>query len=285
MRMGPNDIVLLEEGDPNSGFRTQNVPGHTARSVLVDEGKALVLRAALVNVTHGSYTEDGDPATLLVFEFTFISIERTRRFSSATITLTFDDASDNVRNRPEINEICPSGKFAINKTTSKRDLKQSVNAGLNGTFLGLGGQVGHTWETSKVEETSHATTLIGLKRVVGGWGKDYRAIFKLDEDEVTKEGIPSFLRTAVLLKRRDDVPFRFTIEVDTDVDFGSKIKRLFGRKNTDPIDPVELDDKTDLEELGIMSLDPKKIDLENMRDLNIRKEADVIIATRLEVPA
>ncbi|ETS78895.1 hypothetical protein PFICI_08748 [Pestalotiopsis fici W106-1] len=283
--MGSDDIVLLEEGDPNSGFRTQNLPGDKARSVLIDEGKALILKATLVSVTHGSYTEDGDPATLLVFEFTFISVERARRFSSATITLTFDDASENLRNRPEVVAISPSGQFAINKTTSSRDLKQSVNAGLNGTVLGVGGEVGYTWETSKVEEKSHATTLIGLKRVVGGWGKDNRVIFKLDEDEITKEGIPSFLRTAVLLKRRDDVPFRFTIEVDTGVDFGSKIRRLFGRKNPDAIDPVELDDETDLEELGITTLDPNKVDLDNMRDLNIKEQADVIIATLIQVPA
>jgi len=128
--MESRDILLLEEGDPNSGFRTKNGPGEKARSVLIDRGDALVLRAALVSITHGDFTADGDPATLLVFEFTFMTMKASRRFTSGKIILTFDDASGNVKNRPEVVSISPAGSFAINKTTSTRDVKQSAHATL-----------------------------------------------------------------------------------------------------------------------------------------------------------
>lgn len=52
------------------------------------------------------------------------------------------------------------------------------------------------------------------------------------------------------------------------------------------MDPVELRGETNLEELGIASLDPKAedVDLTNMQDIDIGKKADVVLATLLDVP-
>ncbi|PMD53608.1 uncharacterized protein K444DRAFT_618802 [Hyaloscypha bicolor E] len=285
--MEPVEILLLEEGDPNSGFRTKNVPGDKARAVLIDRGDALTLRAALVSVTHGDFTPNGDAATLLIFEFNFLSVKSARRFTSGMIILTFEDASGNVKNRPEVSAIAPAGSFAINKSTSTRDVHQTFNASIKGNAAGAGGDLGYVWDTSKVEETQHATTLVGMKRLFADFGKDNGVIWTLEEDKVKKQGIPSFLRAAVLLRRKDDVPFRFTISVDTGVDFEGKMRRLLGLEKPDPVDPVELDGETDLEDLGISSLDPSvvDVDLTNMRDMDIGKHADVVLATLLKVPA
>jgi hypothetical protein len=285
--MEPVEILLLEEGDPNSGFRTKNVPGDKARAVLIDRGDALTLRAALVSVTHGDFTPNGDAATLLIFEFNFLSVKSARRFTSGKIILTFEDASGNVKNRPEVSAIAPAGSFAINKSTSTRDVHQTFNASIKGNVAGAGGDLGYVWDTSKVEETQHATTLVGMKRLFADFGKDNGVIWTLEEDKVKKQGIPSFLRAAVLLRRKDDVPFRFTISVDTGVDFEGKMRRLLGLEKPDPVDPVELDGETDLEDLGISSLDPSvvDVDLTNMRDMDIGKHADVVLATLLNVPA
>lgn len=281
-----HDIPLLEEGDPNSGFRTKNAPGSKARGLLVDRGDALVLRSALVNVTNGDFAPQGDGATLLIFEFTFLSMKNSRRFKSGKITLRFEDASGNVRNRPVVHKIAPEGNVAINKTTSTREIHQAINAGIKGEAVGTGGELGYVWETTKMEETDHATKMAGTKRLLSDFGQDDSVVWSLEEDPVKKQGIPSFLRAAVLLRRRDDVPFRFTIAVETGVDFEGKFRRLLGLDKPDPVDPVELDQETDLEELGIASLDPKAadVDLTNMQDIDIRKKADVVLATLLEVP-
>jgi hypothetical protein len=169
--MEPIEILLFEEGDPTSRFRTKNVEGDKARSVLIDRGDVLALRARLASITHGDYTPNGDAATLLVFEFNFLSMKQSRRFKTAKIILTFDDASGNLKNRPEVVAIAPAGKFFINQTIDKRDVKQSVNTSLNGSVAGVGGSVGYVWDMSQTKETDHATTLVGTKRLFANWGK------------------------------------------------------------------------------------------------------------------
>ncbi|KAI0436567.1 hypothetical protein F4803DRAFT_541814 [Xylaria telfairii] len=277
------EILLFEEGDPNSGFRTKNAEGDKARGVLIDRGDVLALRARLASVTHGDYTPNGDAATLLVFEFDFLSMKQSRRFKRAKIILTFEDASGNLKNRPEVVTIAPAGKFFINKTIDKRDVKQSANISLNASAAGVGGSVGYVWDMSQIKETDHATTLVGTKRLFADWGKDNGVIWNLEEDGIKSAGIPSFLRAAVLLRRRDDVPFRFTIQVETSVDFEGKLRRMLGMEKPDPIDPVELDNDTNLVDLGIASLDPNMdgVDLENMGGMDIGRNADVILASLL----
>lgn len=281
------NITLSEEGEPNSGFRTKNVPGDKARAVLVDQGSALIAKAVLANVTHGDFTEDGDAATLLIFEFTFTSMKpSSHRFASGKIILTLDDASGNIRNRPEVVKISPTGTFAINKTTSVKDVKQSVNTAIKPEAMAVAaGELGYVWEATEVKETKHSTALIGIKRLLGEYGKENCVIWSLEEDKFEKQGIPNFLRTAVLVRRKDDVPFCFSIQVETGVDYGGKIRRFLGMEKADPVDPVELDDETDLDDLGITSLDPTTFDSRNMQQMDIDKHSDVIMASLLSIPA
>jgi hypothetical protein len=280
----PIDVFLLEEGDSNSGFRTKNAPGDEARRVLVDRGQSMVLRAALVSVTHGDFTPDKDAASLLIFEFNFLA-RGGRRFTSADITLTFHDESGNVKNRPEVWAIAPEGHHSINKTVSVKDVKQGFNAGLSGGAAGVGAELGYVWETNQTKSTEHATTLKGVKRLLEvDWGRDNSVVWSLEEDHKKKQGIPSFLRAAVLLRRRDDVPFSFTIAVDSGADAGGKFRRLLGREKPDTVDPVQLDEQTDLEDLGIATLNPDTVDLTTMKDLDLAKHADVVLATPLDLP-
>lgn len=281
------NIILSEEGEQNSGFRTKNVPGDKARAVLIDQGNALIAKAVLVNATHGDFTEGGDAATLLIFEFTFISMKpSSHRFTSGKIILTLDDDSGNTRNRPEVVKISPTGTFAINKTTSIRDVKHTVTTSIKPEAMtAAAGELGYAWEATEVKETKHATALIGIKRLLGDYGKDNCVIWSLEEDSFEKQGIPSFLRTAVIVRRRDDVPFRFSIRVETGVDSGGKLRRFLGMEKADPVDPVELDDETDLDELGITSLESTTFDSKNMQQMDIGKYADVMIASLLSIPA
>jgi len=283
------DILLFEEGDPRcreATYRTKNAPGDVARNVLIDRGETLVLRASLASVTHGDFTPDGDAASLLVFEFNFLSMNSGRRFKKACITLTFNDASGHLQNRPEVWAVAPQGKVAINKTTSTKDVKQEFKAGISAGAAGASGELGYVWEASQVKEKVHATTLTGVKRLLNeNWGKDNAAIWTIEEDSVTKCGVPSFLRAAVLLRRRADVPFEFLIDVEYDTDLKGVFKRLMGQEKPDPVDPVQLGGDTDLDELSIATLDPGTVDLTNMKEMDIGKQADVVLATLLTLPA
>ncbi|EMR66464.1 hypothetical protein UCREL1_6536 [Eutypa lata UCREL1] len=276
------DIVLVEGGDPHGAFRTRNAPGDKARSLMVDRGKALILQARLVSVTHGHYVPDGDFATLLVFEFKFSNVRG--RFTGAIISLSFEDASGQVTNRPYVAQIAPMGSWAINKTTKSRDIYQRVEAGVGSGVPGATYDLSYAWETSQVKERQHATKLDGIKRLFADWGKENGVVWNLKENPDKKDGIPNFLRTAVLLRRCDDVPFYFTISVDSSVDFEGKLRRFLGIEKPDAVDPIELDGETDLEGLDIATLGPEKVDVANMSNMDIASIADVSIATSVTVP-
>lgn len=277
------DVFLFPQGDEGSAFRTKNSPGETFRRVLIDRGEALIARATVVGITNGTLNSDDDPATLLVFEFRFVSMKSSRRFIRSTITLTFEDASGNPKLHPEVYRIAPEGSFALNKTTTVKNIKQSANAGLNAGFSGVGGNAGYVWEMEESKDRDHWTRLSGVKKLLlREYGDDNAVIWSLEENKDKMDGIPSFFRAAVLLRRLDDVPFRFTIKVRTDVDFISEIRTLVGLEKPDPVDPVEIDPNVDPKDVRVASLDPKKVDLTNMEALNLGEHADVVIATMLQ---
>lgn len=278
------EVVLLPEGDGGSGFRTKNEPGQKFRKDLVDRGEALIAKAGIVNVTHGTLTaDDEEPATLLVFEFRFISMKSSRRFVRATITLTFEDAEGSSKLDPEVYRIVPEGSFSLNKTTSVKTIKHSANAGLNAGVSVASANAGYAWEMEEPRSRDHYTRLSGVKKLLGrAYGDSNSVIWSMEENDERKDGIPSFLRAAVLLRRKDDVPFRFTIKVRSDVDFVSEIKSLFGYEKPDPVDPVDINPELDPKDLRVATLDPIKVDLTNMDALNLREQADVVVTTLIQ---
>lgn len=287
------EILLLPQGDEGSAFRTKNVDGQLARRVLVDRGDALVTRASLIAINHGTLTPDneetgelGEPATLLVFEFRFLCLRQSRRFCHARVTLIFEDASGNPGNQPEVHRMCPEGAFALNKGTTTRNVKHGVHSGLTAGLGGIaGGDLGYEWAMESTHNKAHYTSLLGTRRMIdrNNMGRDNAVIWALDEDKQTHAGIPSLFRAAVLLRRVDDVPFRFTIKVHTEVDFIGTLRSLVGLERSDPVDPVEIGPGTDLKALRITSLGSSGIDLANLDIVDLKQQADVVLATELNV--
>ncbi|KAI0005737.1 hypothetical protein F4779DRAFT_34441 [Xylariaceae sp. FL0662B] len=284
--MEPFDIPLLPKGEEGSGYRTTNEQGKTARNTLIDGGgliDGLVLRAKLVEVTHGQFWPGGDLATLLVFEFDFIGMKG-RRFVAGEITITFEDVDRDPERRVQIHKIAPKGTYRINKTATEKTIKHAAHGTLKGEYMGGGGETGYAWEMEQTKSTPHWVNFTGMLRCFSGNGRDDTAIWRFEEDNRAerKEGIPSFLRAAVMLRRSEDAPFRFTIKAQTEVDFKSRIETFFGRKTPEPIDPVDLDNSTDIDELGIDSLDPQSANLDKMKTLDIDAHGRVVIASLMQ---
>jgi hypothetical protein len=85
-----------------------------------------------------------------------------------------------------------------------------------------------------------------------------------------------------MLRRIDDVPFQFTIKVQTEVDFVGSLRSLLGLERSDPVDPVEIGTNTDLKGLSINSLGPT-VNLTHLDILDLNKQADVVLATELNM--
>ncbi|KAF7919272.1 hypothetical protein EAE99_008574 [Botrytis elliptica] len=273
------EVTLYPQGEDGSGFRTKNEKGKTLRRTLVDRGDILVMKAFITGITHGKLkAQDDDYATLLVFEFCFVSEKSSRRFIHATITLTFEDADGNKELNPEVYRIAPEGQIALNKTTTTRRVTFGANAGINAGISGASGNLGMNWEMKEEQTRDHFTRLSGRTRLLGReYGPEDSAIWSLEEskDKNKKDGIPSFLRTAVLLRRQDDVPFRFKLKVATDVDFVGEVRSMLGLEKRDPIYPVEIGPETKPAEFRIDSLDPETYDLTNLDALDLSKEVDI----------
>lgn len=97
----------MVRNDPNNPIQ---------RNVIVDRYSSYSVKARLVNVVHGRKSRDTDiPMSLIILDFLFIPLKRTRRIKSAKISLQFM-AERNERNDepdPIVSAIAPYEKFAL----------------------------------------------------------------------------------------------------------------------------------------------------------------------------
>lgn len=282
------EIDLLPEGKEGAEFRTQ--PPETFRKVVVQShrGDALLTRATVDSITHGSISPGGDPATLLVLEFRFISMQSSRRFTNCSITVTFEDAGGVVELQPEVYKVAPEGVFAINKTSTVSEVQKRASVGAKAGSSSLGTSVGYEWNLKEPQKKDHYGRLRGSKKILDEGETDNAVVWSMQEDDTPgkKEGIPTFLRAAILLRREADVPFSFLITIRSKVDFKtgleSDLRSLFGNKKVKEVNPVKVDSGIDPKHLRVKSLDPDKVDFSNMDTISLIDYADVTIASLVE---
>ncbi|KAK6330872.1 hypothetical protein TWF718_003069 [Orbilia javanica] len=273
-------IFLVQEGDGGSSYRTKNEEGSNYRNHLIDSGETLVTQADIKHIAHGTLRQDGDLATLLVFEFRFIStsLKEKRRFKSASITLKFEDVGGDERLEPEVFRIAPENSHYLNPTTRTRDISHSFGGGVFGGLDIAGAELGYEMEFHETKLSNHATRLSGMKRVSGrSYGNPNTVIWSLRENTHMKDGIPSFLRTSILLRRKHGAVFRAFITVETIVDFKTEVRRLTGREGTDPVDPFDIDPDLEYPE----DLKTAKINLDSLEDLDLMSMGGVIVAKEM----
>ncbi|TRX93640.1 hypothetical protein FHL15_005612 [Xylaria flabelliformis] len=284
MKDEPLLIILNEEPIEDGEFRTRNSEGQRFRPNLVDRGNSLSTQVDIVGITHGKFSKTPDFATLLVFELRFLA-KGGRRFKKATVMFQFEDAGGSTARDPVVHAIAPKDRSALNKTDRVRNVKWGVNATANVGMDAAGAQMGTQWEVEEIKNQTYYTAVSGEKRLMRRdfTGEANTAIWTLEENEYKSDGIPNFMRTTVLLRRPQNVPFSFVVKVNTDVDFIGEIKTLFGRERKDPIDPVEIDPTNRPESRAtISSLDPKLHRLDEMDRLNLKKAGAVMVAMLLD---
>jgi len=284
--MGDQLVVnLLEEPIEEGEFRTKNKSGEKFRPILIDRGNQLLTKVDIVSITHGELAESDDLASLLIFEARFVATGG-RRFKSASVIFRFEDSEGQLSRDPVVHAISPDGKWALNKTEKVQNVKWGANVGINAGIEPVGVEAGVLWEVEEVKSREFYTAMTGVKRVMrkGFFGEENVVIWTLEENNDKEDGIPSFLRAAVLLRRPYDVPFTFTVKVKADVDFIGEVKTLFGLEKKDPIDPVEIDPGK-ISKMGystVKTLDPKIHDLKEMDNLILEEVAGVTVITVLD---
>jgi len=263
------DISLVETGDDGSSFRTENDPSAPfQRSNYVERKGAIDIRCSCLDVIHGQFSsESGVFATLIVLQFRFDARKRARRFQSADISLEFKGMKPG-ESGPEVYGIAPVGKMSLVPTTQTEAVtrKAGLQIGAAAPTGGITATGSVGWKKCVTRDTSDDTTVIGSIDLKGrNWGPSNCASWTLLENETAKTGIPSSIRTAILLKRKDEMPFQCVVKIDALVDAKSRLERMFGGKGREPKDdPVLFDPEIEptnklrkyaLEELGSFDLE------------------------------
>lgn len=267
-------IDLYEVADSGAGgtFRGKG-DRNVYPKLLMDGGEKKQVKAKLVRVIPGTFDEDGDPAALLVFEFYFY-MPSGRRFKHSLITITFEDEKGPSSLDPEVYRISPEGRFAINKEKDSKDVSHGVDAAVNGGVLGFNLDVGYHWKMERKVERDHSGTLHGMSRRFKTFGEETSAVWELEEDPVKNEGIPSFLRTAVLLRLDDESDkFQFTVEIET-----RESKLFWGSKTSSrKINPFSIDPTS------ITVAKKEKVDTANLGEVELSSQYVVKLATPITV--
>lgn len=237
------DIMLNPGGDEGSSFRTRNDPSAPYQRTNVTERKgALDIRCTCLDVIHGLVSPDADEfATLIVLNFRFDSRKTARRILAVNITLQFapEKAGDP---EPEVFQIAPYDNMVMVRTTQTEGKTTMAGVSLGAPPLvgvELGAELG--WERSVTRETTDATRVIGSIDLLGRtYGNADSASWSLIENSTTKTGVPSTMRTAILLKRQDEKPFRCDFKIEAKVDAKSSMERSFqkmfgGRPKDNPL--------------------------------------------------
>jgi hypothetical protein len=283
---------LADDAKAGTGghYRHKNPPGKTYRRVLLNRGDTLSARVRLALLGHGTITPNGEEASLLVFDFSLVSNRETQRFVRASFQFVFRDAAGDEDMDPDIYRIAPEGMFTIDARADPKNVKNNFNLGANLGLPNGGFNAGAGRETEKVKIKAHSVRLEGERRVLDkDWGDDNAVIWTMQEDADEKKGTPSFLRGALILRRKPGRQFAFSLEAETEGNFRVRdaIKKLchFGtREHCVPVvedsvitAPTHVLDAEDL----LLSEYVKKIDWSNLHALKLHE--DVVVHTMTAV--
>ncbi|KAL6831796.1 ankyrin repeat-containing domain protein [Trichoderma camerunense] len=261
------DLVQVADVDADGTYHARDDKGKRFPQLLVDDGTKTQVKGKIMTAVHGTLKEGGDPASLLIFEFNVTSFNG-RRFKKATITITFEDGKGTSANDPEVYDLSPVGLYTLNKVTNSKDITHAIDAAINANPISaVGGTLGYHWTMSQTTHETHSAMLNGLSRRFKSYGEETTAMWVMTEDPVERAGIPSFLRTVVILRHDKDEcgEFRFSLEIDV-----AENKTLFYGKSKPSrmIKPLVLDpniiattqaEGIDIKELGALSLDSETI--------------------------
>ncbi|KAK8194931.1 uncharacterized protein BKA78DRAFT_308686 [Phyllosticta capitalensis] len=272
------DIGLNPAGDEGSSFRTQNDPAAPyQRGNLIERRGAIDIRCTCLDVIHGLLTPENfeELATLIVLKFNFDSRRRARRIATANIKIEFSSSEPNYSG-PEVLKIAPFGSMAMVPTTAQKEEKRIASFTLGAPPL-AGFQAGTElgWERAVTSETMDQTRIIGSVDLRGrNYGPPNSISWTLLENETQATGVPTIMRTAILLKRRNEAKFQCTVKIDAKVDWKSSLGRMIGAKPKD--DPVlfdpELDPTNRLQTYDVLNI--AAVDLEEIAGVSFMKVYD-----------
>jgi hypothetical protein len=246
-----------DDDDDDFNFRIRN-KGEIQREYITgyDRNEVVVVLGRRKDVVHGFM--DGStkrPCTIVVFDWEVQKRHLEKRFKHVQIKVLF--ASEGHKGDafydPIVREMAPQGSYfmlhTVQKVEEKKGGEVSAQAGPP-----AGGSAGAkiTYELTTSTDRNDYIRVNGYPRVDNSRGgarnKPNAVEWNLFENVTQRSGVPTLVRTAVLLERHegDDTQFTATVsvkeKVDSATDVVRKVKEIAGRIPKD--DPVIFDPNT-----------------------------------------
>jgi hypothetical protein len=290
---------IFEECDPigDGSLKEHNYPsGEVQRHKITQRGVDSDFRVTVTLITcvHGTLsTEDPTPATLMIFEYHLSCTKKNHVFDAVKTNFKFDYeavkkpfSAAPSQARPSVIALAPfrtTERFDLCTAEIRKKVAREVKANLGVA----GGPVTSTIEgtlSSETEETRQQS-YFGEGQADVEWDsrskRNYGVWWDIRHNDSQGHGVPSIFRTAILLKRDNNEPFRakFTCLVKGGIIFELK-QKILGL--VDPDDPINFDPHAspiggtglDLNNLSNLA-DGKKLDalayvwgLEPLRDVD-----------------
>ncbi|CAG8956332.1 hypothetical protein HYFRA_00003712 [Hymenoscyphus fraxineus] len=254
--------LTLERGGEKGGFHIYNLPDAKYQRPNISEQRGPVdIRCKSREVIHGSWGDSSSFATLLVYDFHF-NAQRFRRIASANITFDFSSSQSNAP-PPEVAAISPHGRYALLESSQEESYTNTKEVKADGGQFGVNLGASSSWSKSVNRASTDNISLVGDT----GWdmhGREISVNFTLIENSQVSKGIPSFLRVAILLRRKQNNHFQCNFKIKIEADWKTEIKKFFASKGTQD-DPILFDlelpptnklrSDYDLENLGSIVID------------------------------
>ncbi|KAJ4385942.1 hypothetical protein N0V85_007956 [Neurospora sp. IMI 360204] len=249
-----------------TSYHLRNPEGEDFRTVFAEtpnKKSKLSYSSQLTEIHHGTMKFQGKscPATLIMLEFCFHSKRQTSRYRSVDIDLVFRNGNGVARRDPEVVGMAPERQYHLNKTSHERTTTYGASLGANIGPGGLAGaETGVSWEfcTKWTKECKATLTGESMFSPESTWRNALQ--WSMSENDGAKDGIPTFLQAAVLLRRNNDEPFTCQMSLKSGANKGQKFLRLSDRltDEDEDIDPI--------------TLDPRRRQLESNRATGIQPE-------------
>ena len=254
-----------DDGQGTSGeFRLQpEYEGQIEQPTLISYGTSLHVQADLVEVVHGYMRNKEDPATLIIIEFQFTSTDASRTFRHVEIIYQFQDFVPSDTNPPMVYTMAPIHEFSMNPTQKTVELTRGANLTGGGGAGPANLSLGLTWNLVEKQTKTKQATLKGVKKVhnrVPPRPPNQTAWWALSENPNDDNGVPNFLRAAILLKRKSNDKFRSTLTIKAKAGLRYRLQDRGGKRDIapalyDPGQPRATPTKFDSDNLELVDLD------------------------------
>ncbi|EPS42029.1 hypothetical protein H072_4033 [Dactylellina haptotyla CBS 200.50] len=209
--------IQFQTAQGDLGFHNINDGDENQRPDIIDEMcMGMFVQARLDRVVHGTETQGGEPATLIVFGFRFHGLHKERRLRTAEIKILFQDEKKRARKDPVVVGMWPNGEFTLTETPVKMRNLTGGEVGGEAGAVGLAATVALKLERETEYQYNDRSTITGsiiLDLKVRNYGPKNAVRLTLTEDESNKTGVVTDLRVPVLVLRKGADTDRFGVFV------------------------------------------------------------------------